>query len=282
MNKPFKFWLVGMTGPGEVENLKEVIEPIYDQFDGLVWTFHIPADSGADYLESRKGQGEILYTKYCRRHDLSRNIYLHQGPIKEGDYFVGIDTMEKLLPEFFNRLPQLFNILISNDIDGVYLHGKRFMFRYNELMEHAGNPHEYIKGVNRAVELTKIAGFENSVEYFTNLRPQKRDKYHFVRHFGLHFWFPAGSNGMLLGLDDNIPEFHRREAQRLECLKYCRNTLGINSADEFIDWIQKHPLTTELKQFINREKILNDIYRYYVLGDRNFGSDLKVKDMITV
>ena len=62
-----KLWLIGITTEGHKQDLQELIDPIKDDFDGLIWTFHYPKDNGADYLESVKGQGEIIYTKWCNR-----------------------------------------------------------------------------------------------------------------------------------------------------------------------------------------------------------------------
>jgi len=92
-----RLWLIGVTNEGHEKDLRELIEPIKDDFDGLVWTFHYPKDNGADYLESVKGEGEIIYTKWCNRLDFSRNHCLFQGPIKIGDWFLTIDSLERIL-----------------------------------------------------------------------------------------------------------------------------------------------------------------------------------------
>ena len=55
-----KLWLIGITTEGHEKDLRELIEPIKQDFDGLIWTFHYPLDSGYDYLRSVKGDGEII------------------------------------------------------------------------------------------------------------------------------------------------------------------------------------------------------------------------------
>ena len=45
-----KLWLIGITTEGHEKDLRELIEPIKHDFDGLVWTFHYPLESGYDYL----------------------------------------------------------------------------------------------------------------------------------------------------------------------------------------------------------------------------------------
>ena len=81
-------YLCGMTSAGNKANLCEMIEPILDYFDGLIWTFHYPKDEGAEYLEKNKKNGEIIYAKWCNRHGYSQNHFLWQGPMKEGDKFI--------------------------------------------------------------------------------------------------------------------------------------------------------------------------------------------------
>ena len=39
-----KLWLIGITTQGHEQDLRELIEPIKDDFDGLIWTFHYPKD----------------------------------------------------------------------------------------------------------------------------------------------------------------------------------------------------------------------------------------------
>ena len=44
-----RLWLIGITTEGHKEDLEELIEPIKDDFDGLVWTFHYPKDEVSSY-----------------------------------------------------------------------------------------------------------------------------------------------------------------------------------------------------------------------------------------
>jgi len=36
----------------------------------------------------------------------------------------------------------------------------------------------------------------------------------------------------------------------------------------------------EMRQFVNSDKILNDVYRYYLLGDRDFEDDHDWNNMV--
>lgn len=280
-NKGNKLWLVGMFSAGKLKGLKEVVDPIINNFNGVVATFHLPTDETSSYLESIKGEGEIIYTKYVYRNDLSRNLYLWQGPIKNGDWFINIDNDEELKPLFFEKLNSFYEFLISNNIDGILLHGKRFMFRYNDFMEHKGNPHEGLFGANRVIELTKIPEFSNSEEYFVNLRPIRRDKFVFIDAYLRYYLSCPNSNQCLLGTENNIPLFQQREQMRREFRLYVQQELNIDTTVEaFKQYIDSHGWNDKLTHFCNNEKIINDWRRYHYLNDRNFNDDHDRNNMI--
>ena len=173
-----KLWLIGITTEGHEQDLRELIEPIKDDFDGLIWTFHYPKDEGADYLEQVKGEGETIYTKWCNRLDFSRNHSLFQGPMKIGDWFLTIDTLERLSPEFTKNLRKLCVDLDEKGIDGVYLYNKRLLFKLKEQTAFVNNPHEGIFGCSNTIELTNQSFWKK--EYQKNVRDEKRkDPLHF-------------------------------------------------------------------------------------------------------
>lgn len=282
-----KLWLVGMFSAGKRKHLEEVVDPIIYFFDGIVATYHYPKDDDTDvYLEENKKNGEILYTKWCFRNDLSRNIYLWQGPMKNGDWFINIDENEELKPIFFEKLNELLPLLLSNKIDGVLLHGKRFMYQYSDFLYHVGNPHEGIGGVSKCIELTKVPGFENSEEYFINLRPIRRDKFVFVDAYLRYYLSYPNSNHPLLGTEQNPEEYKRREILRRQFRWYVQNVLKIDTTVQalkrYIDNIGIGNVPSELKKFINILKPLNDFYRYHYLNDRDFNDDHDWGNMIKI
>jgi hypothetical protein len=262
-----KLWLTGLTSSGNLENLKSLIDPIKDDFDGLIWTFHYPKDEGSEYLESVKGDGEIIYTKWCNRLHFSRNHCLFQGPMRIGDWFVVIDTLEKLSPEFTSSLKDLIKILNINDIDGVYLYNKRFMFRFNEYNEFVGNPHEGIKGSQKPIELTQTQFWKDS--YFENLRPKLRESLHWVNAFMKYYLFPQ-SNHLVLHFEHDADFINQRYEIRYKFFNEI-HSLGYDPLNikSVIKCINEIGLTNTLKECINSEKILNDWYRYEFLGARD-------------
>src|SRR4051812_18841280 len=95
-----KLYLCGITNAGNEQNLRELIEPVLEYFDGLVWTFHYPIDDGYKFLKENKKEGAIILATWNQRHHYSMNHFLYQGPMEDGDFFITLDTLERISPEF--------------------------------------------------------------------------------------------------------------------------------------------------------------------------------------
>ena len=258
-----KLWLIGITTQGHGQDLRELIEPIKDDFDGLIWTFHYPKDDGADYLERVKGDGEIIYTKWCNRLDFSRNHCLFQGPMKIGDWFLTIDTLERLSPDFTKNLKRLCEDLNDSKVCGSYLYNKRFLFKLNEGTSFVNNPHEGINGCDTAIELSKQSFWKK--EYQRNVRAEKReDPLHFIKHNIKYYLFP-NTNHLILGFEDDMDLVRQRYKVREQFFREV-NRLGFYPYDlDSLEKCLRGDLTPTLKSCINFDKFLNDWYRYKIL-----------------
>ena len=261
-----KLWLIGITTEGHEKDLRELIEPINHDFDGLVWTFHYPLDSGYDYLCSVKGDGEIIKTKWCNRLDFSRNHCLYQGPMKIGDWFLTIDTLERLSPDFTKNLKPLCNQFNQHGVDGCYLYNKRILFKLKEETAFINNPHEGIRGVSKSIEFSKLDFWKK--EYQKNVRAEKRqDALHFISHNFKYYLFPQ-TNHLVLGFENNPKLIEQRYKNRSDFFNEIYK-LGFYPYD--IQSIKKCltiKLTPTLRKCINFDKFLNDWYRYEILGER--------------
>jgi len=261
-----KLWLIGVTTEGHKKDLQELIEPIKDFFDGLIWTFHYPTDEGADYLEEQKGEGEIIYTKWCNRLDFSRNHSLYQGPMRVGDWFVTLDTLERLSSDFAAYLKSLANQFDQKGVDGSFLYNKRFMFKLKEQTAFVNNPHEGIAGATKTIELSKLDFWQK--DFQKNVRGEKRENpLHFVDHNFKYYLFP-NTNHLLLGFEDDIELVRERYNVRgkffAEIFRLGFYPYEIESVKECLST----ELTPTLKECINFDKFLNDWYRYEILGER--------------
>ena len=261
-----KLWLIGITTEGHKQDLQELIEPIKDDFDGLIWTFHYPKDDGADYLESVKGQGEIIYTKWCNRLDFSRNHSLFQSRMEVGDWFLTIDTLERLSPDFTGRLKSICSYLDYSGVDGVYLHNKRLLFKFNEQTAFLNNPHEGIIGVTKTLEISKQSFWKE--EYQKNIRVGKReDPLYFINHNFKYYFFP-NTNHLLLGFEDDRDLVNKRYQNRTRLISLIKKE-GLNPfCLTSVELCFRYRLNEELKECISFDKFLNDWYRYKILEQR--------------
>jgi len=282
-----KLWLVGMTAAGNEENLREMISPIVEWLDGVIFTFHNPVngDKGAEYLESVKGDGKVIYRDWVWRHDYSANETLFAGLIQEGDLVITCDTLERPAAKFVSGIKgHIVALMDAAGLDCLYYYGKAFVFRYNESMRFAGSPHWGLRGVTNGIEISDVYPDEREVRL--NVRPQKRpSKFHFVGHYlGYYVSYPPGSNHCLLGLEKNgdpAQLFGPRETRRLEFRRLLREK-GIPLTVDGVKGLMQKELDTDIKTFFNSEKILNDAYRHFRLGREDFADDHDWKNMISI
>lgn len=292
-----KLWLCGITSDGNLENLKEMIEPIKEYFDGLIFTFHGPQytfkyngfcyecsdeQNEQSYLEANKKDGKIIYANWCNRHAYSQNHFLYQGPMENGDKFILLDSMERISPEFCkDHLPKLIEYMDANNVAMLANYGKGFLFRFNEMLEFRGSPHWYATQLDGQQSNTQL---EKTL--FWNVRNKQRGEFFWALHYAKYmFCYPAGSNHALLGLEkqgDPQKLFPIREMKRLQFRDEARRRGYPLTLDGLKEWFSK-PLDEVTKAYINDEKVWSDYYRYVILGDEtvvdtHLPSDMKKID----
>lgn len=279
-----KLYLCGITSSNNLTNLKEMIDPIIDNIDGLNFTFHYPTDEGATYLENNKKDGKIVYADWCQRHSYSMNHFLFQGNMQYGDYFILLDSMERVSREFIEKaIPDFIKQMKERNLCLLCNYGKGFLFKYDESLEFQGSPHWFTStftGGTLNLELPK--------DLFWNVRSEQRDKWHFIDHYAKYMLYPYGSNHSLLGLEKNgNPKdlFPVRETTRLQFRVYLRDILKIPiTVDSLKSYLidNKDNIPSKMKEFINTEKVWNDFYRFHILNDRNFNDDHDTGNMIKI
>lgn len=280
-----RLWLTFMAGPGSLDDLREMVDPIKDHFDGVCATYFGSIDDAeAQYLESIKGVGHITYLPYTGRHDLARTCAVHCGKIEDGDIVCQFDTLERVPTEFATRIRELMTAMDS--VDAFFYYGKIFLYRYHESVTFRGTPHEGWTYQHRqpvALELSKAYPDESQVRL--NVRPLKRKDplswcLHYLRYYLVTPW---GANHCLLGNEhrgDPVKLYQEREAIRIPFREYLRSKDVALTVDGFKAFVLKNPKDAMLIEAADKERILNDVYRLWVLKDYSIVDDHSWNDMI--
>jgi hypothetical protein len=287
-----KTWLCGITTLGNEDNLKELIEPVFDQFDGFLFTINLNCISrygSADYksLVDRirflgKGKEVITHNIWNGNFAYSRNTYLHNGDIQQGDWFFNLDSEERINPEFMcefhSKLKKTFE---ENSVDGCAFEGKFLAFQYDEFMFWRNAIHETLVGAKRVVELSNIEGLKKIPARF-NLRSEKRGKFDFVNQ-ALRYYLQDGSFHCLLACENDQELFQKRmELRKIFKLGLRRANIDKRDVDSVIEYICYNNLTSKAKECVRQEKFLNDVYRYYRLGHTDFVQDFDFKNLVKI
>jgi hypothetical protein len=272
MIKPY---LCFMAGPNEKTNLKELVDPLIPYIRGICALVHDADefDTGASYLlgvNNELGAGNVIFGPYGR-HDHSRNRILYETGIKEGDYLIFIDTLERVSPIFAKNLNYLIGLMEKDGIiDILTFYHKPYLIRFREDMYYRGNPHEGLLGDRELcrVEFNQYEPDESKVRI--NMRPIKRanDKFHWVSHY-LRYLLLPNSNQNLLGLEHHAAKypFEKKEEIRKRLIQFLAKNLYPRTVDGVLEAMRRVGPNGEMKDFINGHKILNDFYRLKVLGD---------------
>lgn len=267
-----KIYLTFITNAGNIDKLKNLVEPLKDIVDGVVAVFHCPKDQGSEYLESIKKEGKIIYLDWCNRHDFSRNHYLFCGPMKDGDWFIQTDVMELPNPDFIKEIKGKLNKNHPN----IYYFGKPFIIKYNRNLNYQGNPHEGLCGLEgESVEIS--AQYPDDSMVRKNVRSlYRKDPFHFVNHYARYYIEYPQSNQIMLGLENRCrssaeygDKYHFRMDTQKKFLALLKNKGYDLTVESAIHIYKNNPLDEELKYYLNKEKIIQDLIRYHVYNERD-------------
>ncbi len=284
-----KLFFCAMVGPGSLENLKELLEPIKQYFDGICVVLHDARGSKEDeYLESIKGEGAVIHLPFSKRHAFSRNHFLWCGGIPEGSWICMADHLERINPSFAANLRNMIAGFETQGINTCFYYNKAFIYQQHESLEFSGSPHEGLRrndGQMRAIELSTYFPVESDVRY--SVRHLKRDMpFSWVDHYLKYYVsYPWGSNHCLLGNCDRPWEgtemeiFQRREAVRLTFRDEMRRRGVPLTCAALKDYWLSHPLDDKMRYYLNKDKILQDAWRLYVQKDETVNDNHHWKDL---
>lgn len=280
-----KTWISFMCGENSLEDIREMYEPIRGFFDGICGVcFADRSSPEALYLEANKGECYITYLPYTGRHSLARNVAIHNGIIQDGDWVVQTDCLEHPQPWFLKTLAPLF--MAEGRVNCCYYYGKPFLFQYHESLEYHGTPHENLTrgdGKMQAIELAIAWPDESKVRL--NVRPLKRkDPLGWCLHYGRYYiGIPYGGNHCLLGNEhrgDPMKLYREREELRVRFRDYLRSKGVPLTLDGLRAFMDANPSDSVLIEAVNHERIINDLYRLWVMKDESIVDDHTWKGMI--
>lgn len=264
-------YLCGIT-QNEFNNINELTK-YYDYFDGLIFVDGGSTDGTKELLESRKKCGQIPYRKWTNDHDFQMNEILRCGTLKIGDWFLLRDSRERFNEEWLKNLKNIISQLENQKINSVFNYGKGFLFKYFDDMIFQGSPHWGLQGWRSNVIDFSHHWDEKKYEHTWRVPDgdnQRPVEYRFI-HFLKYYFVYARSNHLLLGNEGNIELFNEKEALR----KRFREYLYFKYDAVFtIEWFNNFLIKNDWKndEFIrncfNQEKILNDYYKYFILGQK--------------
>ena len=261
-----------MAGFDDAENVYELVEPVKQHFRGVCALLHDCDESSVvtNYLlniNDELGGGNIIFGNYVGRHNHSRNRILYETGMEEGDYFVTLDSLERVIPEFAESLPNLILQIEFQNIDICYYYNMPYVVRFREDMFYHGTPHESLLADNplNRIELNQYLPDESKVRI--NVRPLKRDKNHHIAHY-IRYLLQPNSNHNLLGIEHHggYEAFLKLESLRKLLIKALKD----NNLPRTIDGVKKllsKPLDGITRVLLNEHGEINNFYRYYILGE---------------
>ena len=256
-----KIYLTGIT-QNKFPALRELIEPVYKHFDGLIFVDGGSKDNTIEYLESRKKNGKIIQFPYGRRNDDSMNRFLFSGIMEDGDFFAMRDSEECLNSDFTaNKMRSWLTEANNCGVDCIYQGSKPLFARYSENLFFHGNPHWGLQGVKNAIRID--AGKEVA---WCN-RPKWRGdmETYVVWHEMFYCLYPA-TNQLKMIYDGNPKKLQEQECVRREFISYCNhNGIPCYDKDKFIEFLRNSP-PQNLLDVMKKEEMFWNVYRHYVLG----------------
>lgn len=260
-----KLYVCGIT-QNKLNKIKDIINLCSPYVDGFVWTDHHSNDGTYELLESNKKDGKIYQINYSKDHDVSANIYLRGGHIKQGDWVFVLDSSDLPNEVFLKRLKEDIGYWDKNNVGLVY--GDRpWLFKYYETVYFYGTPHWGTAGhIGKTVNLSTINGWRKENYIFNRRDTLESGFLHPIRYY----WEFGRSNHLqllYLQFSNEIFQFH--ENMRIRFKLSCEQELGLNSSvdslkDYMINNVGNYPQWFE--EVLEMEVNLKDAFRLFVLG----------------
>jgi len=273
-------WICGICQNNE----KELIEIFLHANKATTPFKTIWVDAGSDDETADvifKHNGVVLTRKWTNDHDFQMNVYMRAGLIQHGDWVVQMDTSERIHPDFIDKLNNgMLDNFEKQNINTIFQRSKPILFRYHDDQIFLGSPHWGLVGQRPyGVDISKFDGFQDDKTYFWSNRDDINKwitngiKYYYCYGRSNHMWLVYNPQNYPGTTQDLI---QKHEQIRHSFRDYCRNTLGLimvgsnNTILSSLDgYIKNHKLSPEFIDFMNKEKVIANYYRYLHGEDQN-------------
>ena len=265
-----KLWICGMFR-GDRSVLEKTIQPIIKYFNGLICVVDSRASKDdIDWLNSIKGDGEVIVKKWVNDHSHTMNETLFTDKMKFPDYFLYLDETDKPNLTFVKRLRDDVKYWHKNNIGAVWL-DHPFIIRYHTGVRFAQSPHWTIINIlGRTLNLTSIDGYMKE-SYLFNLRDNDKLRSAFLSPIKYWYSYPPFSNHTnLLYSQFGQETWAKHESIRIKFQLSCQQTLGLDSTVDALKYyminnVGKYPNWFE--QTLEDEVNLKDAFRLFVLNE---------------
>ena len=259
-----KFWLTFIT-QNRFSDIKEMTEDL-SPFDGIVAVDHFSDDGTYELLDQRKGKGKIIQIPFLKHHAHSMNSFLFSGIIKNGDYFLILDSTDRINSRWLKTLKNEVEYYSQNDVGGVFL-DRIFLARYLDSMEFFGAIHWGLHPIwGKIINHSQTSGYKKE-DWIINKRGENP-----VLWNPSKYWWVYGhgsSHTQLLYQQFGNDVWQKHENVRMNFRLSCQAQLGLEfTMDSLVNYLKenvgKYPDWFE--QTLENEISLKDLFRFKVLN----------------
>tara|TARA_Y100000593_G_scaffold26231_3_gene52185 strand:- start:184 stop:1167 length:984 start_codon:yes stop_codon:yes gene_type:complete len=262
-----KLWLCGIT-QDRLEDIDEMLSPeVLEVVDGVNFTDGYSKDGTYELLQERKGEGEISQRKWTNDHDFQMNEFLRCGTMQNGDWFLILDSPERLTDHWLSNIRKDIEGYEEKNIGAIAMSGRAYLAKYFDNMFFFPSPHW---GLQNIVGQPEGISDEDKPKYIINKRDED-PKESYLLHPSKYYYVYGRSNhtSLMYGpFGEGAVGYH--ENIRLRFRLYCNNVLGLDySMESLEEYLRKKDFTEEFIEVAELEYSIKDVFRLKVL-DQTF------------
>lgn len=258
-----QLWLCGIT-QNRYEDIKEMTEEVAKHFNGLIFADAYSNDGTFELLNERKNKGAVIQRKWTNDHDFQMNVFLRQGPMRNRDWFVTLDSPDRINPDWAAQLKNEIQELEKEEIGAISMAGKIYLAQYYDHMFYFHTPHW---GLNGVVGQIKNYSEEEKKNYITSVRFDDATKSGLLHPVKYYYVYGRSNHCNLLYQQFGPKVLNYHESQRLKFRLYCQEELGLElTLDSLEGYMRQGNFSEYFIDSVELEVNLKDFYRYKIIG----------------